>query len=125
MQLLKIIFNEERDMAKLKDYCINNKYQIFLLGVIVFITHGSKLFQNTISIDTEIIINETAWQYENWANIGRPSLMVIKALTGMLQYNPYLANTLTLIGLLVFCVYLDTLFTILFQVEEKHKNYLL
>ena len=65
--------------------------------MIVFITHGSKLFQNTISIDTEIIINETAWQYENWANIGRPSLMVIKA-------NPYLANTLTLIGLLVFCV---------------------
>lgn len=91
-------------MNELKEYLSNKKAEIGLLALFLLVCHGSRLFSNAISIDTEIVITEAGWEYQNWMEIGRPSLVFLKWIAGLLQYNPYLVSALTLLFLLGACV---------------------
>lgn len=71
--------------------------------ILMAISHGAMLFSDVMSIDTEIVISDPEWCYRNWTEIGRPALVALKAMTGTLQYNPYLAGIITFIGLPISC----------------------
>ena len=91
-------------MTSLREYLTNKKLEIGLLSLFLLICHGSRLFSEAISIDTEIVMTEAGWEYHNWMEIGRPSLVFLKWIAGLLQYNPYLVSALTLLFLLGACV---------------------
>lgn len=91
-------------MNALKEYVSDKKAEIGLLSLFLLVCHGSRLFSDVISIDTEIVMTEAGWEYQNWMEIGRPSLVFLKWIAGLLQYNPYLVSALTLLFLLGACV---------------------
>lgn len=91
-------------MNDLKAYLNHRKAEIGLLSLFILVCHGSRLFSDVISIDTEIVMTEAEWEYQNWMEIGRPSLVFLKWIAGLLRYNPYLVSALTLLFLLGACV---------------------
>ncbi len=73
--------------------------RIFLMGLIVFLVHGARLFSDSIGIDTEDIINLGEDFYNGWLTTGRQGLVGLKTIMGSLRYNPYFAGMLTLVCL--------------------------
>lgn len=82
----------------MKEYFEKYRSRIVLMGLFVFLIHGAKLFSVNIGIDTEDLIHIQGDFYGGWLNTGRQGLYVLKWLTDSLQFQPYMAGLLTLIG---------------------------
>ena len=80
-----------------------NKYKGHGLWAVlcVLMVHGAKLFSNNIGIDTEDLIHLGSPFYDGWLNTGRQGLVLLKYLTGSVEYNPYFAQMMTLVMLAV------------------------
>lgn len=52
-------------MNDLKAYLNHRKAEIGLLSLFILVCHGSRLFSDVISIDTEIVMTEAEWEYQN------------------------------------------------------------
>lgn len=77
----------------------NYRAHIWGIGLLIFFIHGAKLFNGSIGIDTEDIIHLQNEFYGGWLDTGRQGLVFLKAILGLVDYNPYFANLVTLIGL--------------------------
>lgn len=86
-------------MKELQEYMEKYRSRIFLMGLLVFLFHGAKLFSGSIGIDTEDIINLGEDFYNGWLTTGRQGLVGMKTALGSLWYNPYFAGMLTLVCL--------------------------
>ena len=87
-----------KDMsAGFKAYLFRNRYVILIMGIFVFLVHGSKLFSLNNGIDTEQIIFLGNEFYESWLGIGRQGLIFLKWLLGLELYNPFFAPLLLMI----------------------------
>jgi len=71
-----------------------------LLGVLIGLLHGDKLFSTNSGIDTEKIIYAGEDLYESWLGIGRQGIVLLKWMLGQLNFNPFFAAILTLVFLL-------------------------
>lgn len=89
---------DAKDMAAgFKAYLFRNRYVILIMGIFVFLVHGSKLFSLNNGIDTEQIIFLGNEFYESWLGIGRQGLIFLKWLLGLEVYNPFYAPLLLII----------------------------
>ena len=96
--MLKNEWKDAKDMAVcFKAYLFRNRYVILIMGIFVFLVHGSKLFSLNNGIDTEQIIFLGNEFYESWLGIGRQGLIFLKWLLGLEVYNPFFAPVLLMI----------------------------
>jgi len=85
----------------LKEYLKKYRSRIVLMGLFVFLIHGAKLHSGIIGIDTEDLIHLGSPFYDGGLNTGRQGLVLLKYLTGSVEYNPYFAQMMTLVMLAV------------------------
>ena len=71
----------------LKDFVIKYKMVLMIIFLFTFFVYGVKLMFYSISIDTEVIINDFDSQIMNWNSINRFSLMIIKGLLHLKPFN--------------------------------------
>ncbi len=83
----------------MKEYLSKYKYHAIWAGILVLFVHGAKLNSNSIGIDTEDLIHLGTPFYDGWLNTGRQGLVLLKYLTGSVEYNPYFAGLMTLMFL--------------------------
>ena len=58
-------------------------YTLILIVIFTIMTYGIKIFNYSISIDTEKLINQYDWQMDTWASFGRFGLVFTKKLFGL------------------------------------------
>lgn len=83
----------------MKEYLSKYKNHAILAGILVLLIHGAKLNSNSVGIDTEDLIHLGTPFYDGWLNTGRQGLVLLKYLTGSVEYNPYFAGLMTLVFL--------------------------
>ncbi len=81
----------------MKEYFEKYRSRIILMGLFVFLIHGSKLHSGIIGIDTEDIIHIQGDFYGGWLNTGRQGLYALKWLMNSLCFQPYMAGLFTLV----------------------------
>lgn len=101
--LIDRIKNKEKEESSinLKDFinfCKSHTLLIFLTILILFLAHGSSLFNNNIGIDTQLFLEDPTSDY-NWLGIGRYGLLIEKVLLGLSSYSPYYAGAIFFIFL--------------------------
>ena len=92
------------NMEKIKKECnelLNfikvHKTSFILTTFFTFIIYGIKLFNYSISIDTEVIISNYKYLLNSWYGIGRFSLGFLKFILGLTPFNYYLSNVLMIL----------------------------
>lgn len=102
-----------KELNELKKFF--NKYKISLITMIVFsfIIYGFKLFNYSISIDTERIILDSKALIDSWYSIGRYSLGFLKFILRLNPFNYYIANLIMIIvfpiSIFVMCYLINSL----------------
>lgn len=85
----------------MKEYLSKYKCHGVWAVICVLMVHGAKLFSDCVGIDTEDLIHLGSPFYDGWLNTGRQGLVLLKYLTGSVDYNPYFAQMMTLVMLAV------------------------
>ena len=65
-------------------------------------TYGMKIFNYSISIDTEKLINEYDWQLDTWATFGRFGLVFTKKLFGLKPFSAYISCFMMVVAIVIF-----------------------
>ena len=86
------------------EFLKNNIATVVITIFFTLMSYGIKLFQYSISIDTEMLINSYDWQLDTWASFGRFGLVFIKRILGLNPFNPYAACFLMVSAMIVFCL---------------------
>ena len=86
-----------KGMQSVKEYSATYRMRLVLIGLLVFLIHGAKLYSDVIGIDTEDIIHLQDDFYGGWLNSGRQGLIFMKYLLGNNLFNPYFISLTTLL----------------------------
>lgn len=106
-------------MKKIKDYCYENRYQIFIFTFFLILGYGIKIFNISISHDTEAIIAVPQNLYGSWLQMGRFGQIVLKKLLGTYCFNPYIAAFMMVIMMIVSAILWGYLFSIVSEKRNK------
>lgn len=87
----------KKEFEKIKSFFYKYKNSVIIIYVVTFLLYGFKLFNYSISIDTEYIINNYDSQIMAWNSIGRFSLGILKNIFLMNPFNYYLSNLFVVI----------------------------
>lgn len=96
------ILELKKDVIDFKGFCKSNVFSIILLTLFTLMAYGIKLFNYSISIDTEMLINKYTWQLDTWATFGRFGLVFTKNLFGLNPFNAYISCFLMVISMIIF-----------------------
>lgn len=99
----------------------NNKFTVIINWFFILMAYGIKLFFHSISIDTEVIINNYQGQLNAWLSIGRFGLILTKKFFRLIPFNPYVACFLMLNTMFLFSIFLSFLFDFL-SLKKEQKN---
>lgn len=88
-------------MENVKEYSTAYRIRLALIGLIVFLVHGAKLYSDVIGIDTEDIIHLQDDFYGGWLHTGRQGLIFMKYLLGNSRFNPYFTSIITLVMFMI------------------------
>ena len=92
-------------------FCKENVLSWVIVGSFLLITYGIKVFNISISHDTEAIMTVPESLYDSWYSMGRFGLIALKKFLGTYMFNPYAAS-----ALMVIVIFLNTIFwTFLFS----------
>ena len=100
----------KKELATFKKYVIDHKKAILFLILFALFTYGIKLFNYSISIDTEVIINIPNSLFRTWIEIGRPCLVVLKKIFMLHPFNPIISVELTYALFISFTIFLYYIF---------------
>lgn len=87
----------KKECNELLDFIKVHKTSFILTIFFTFIIYGIKLFNYSISIDTEVIISNYKYLLNSWYGIGRFSLGFLKFILGLTPFNYYLSNVLMIL----------------------------
>ena len=87
----------KKELNELKEFFSKYKTALLILLISSFIIYGFKLFNYSISIDTERIILDSKALIDSWYSIGRYSLGFLKFILGLSPFNYYVANLIMII----------------------------
>ena len=87
----------KKELNELKEFFSKYKNALLILLISSFIIYGFKLFNYSISIDTERIILDSKALIDSWYSIGRYSLGFLKFILGLSPFNYYVANLIMII----------------------------
>ena len=85
----------KKEINNFKTFIKEYKIVIAFLFFISLVTYGIKLFQYSISIDTEVLINTPMALLKSWIGINRPVLVFLKGILGLHPFNVFLAQNIT------------------------------
>lgn len=92
----------KNDIKDFLQFSKANTKSIILIVIFTIMTYGIKIFNYSISIDTEKLINEYNWQLDTWASFGRFGLVFTKKLFGLNPFNAYISCFLMVIAMIIF-----------------------
>lgn len=100
----------KKNDVSLKSYISSNAYGVFILVFFALLSYGIKLFNVTISHDTEAILSVPDSLYGSWIGMGRYGAVIIKKILGTYLINPYIAEFMALVCLIFGTVFWSYLF---------------
>lgn len=109
----------EAGITSLKEYCSKNKNRILLLGFFLLLAYGIKVFQLSISHDTEAMIAVPDDLYHSWLQMGRFGELFLKKILGTYSLNVYVAAFMMVIGMIAVSVLWGYLFYVISGSMEK------
>lgn len=109
----------KKELKNFQKYLVEHKKAILFLFLFSLCIYGIKLFNYSISIDTEVIINIPNSLFRTWIEIGRPCLVVLKKMLMLDPFNPILSVQLTYI---LFTVFAILLYYIFYRLSPKKSN---
>ena len=102
-----------KELNAFKQFCNKYKVSFFVIMVSAFIIYGFKLFNYSISIDTERMILDYKSVINSWYSIGRYSLGFLKFIFGLNPFNYYISNLIMIIvfpiSIFLMCYLIDSL----------------
>lgn len=98
------VLDIKNSIKSFNEFLKNNVATVVITLFFTLMTYGIKLFQYSISIDTEMLINRYDWQLDTWASFGRFGLVFIKKILGLNPFNPYAACFLMVSAMIIFCL---------------------
>ena len=98
-------------------FCKERKYLVFFTVLVSAIVYGSRIFSQTVTVDTDHFINIPEYMY-NWLDIGRYGLILTEKIFGIRWYNPYINSTLAYFTIILFLL----AFCYVFEVISDKKN---
>lgn len=115
------ILDLKNDIVDFVGFCKDNVFSITLIILFTVMAYGIKLFNYSISIDTEKLINEYQWQLDTWASFGRFGLVFTKRLFGLNPFNAYISCFLMVVSMIVFGITWSYVLNY-FSFEKKKKT---
>lgn len=85
----------------MKEFFRKNKITLLILFFIGIVVYGIRLFCYTISIDTEILINDPKTLLSGWIALGRFGLVGLKRILGLIPINIIVTNIVAYIILYI------------------------
>ena len=92
----------KNDINDFVQFCKLNIKSIILIAIFTIMTYGIKIFNYSISIDTEKLINQYDWQMDTWASFGRFGLVFTKKLFGLKPFNAYISCFMMVVAMIIF-----------------------
>lgn len=92
----------KNDINDFVQFCKLNIKSIILIVIFTIMTYGIKIFNYSISIDTEKLINQYDWQMDTWASFGRFGLVFTKKLFGLKPFNAYISCFMMVVAMIIF-----------------------
>lgn len=106
-----------------KEYLKRNKKTILILVAIAIVSYFVKLFTYSISIDTEVTINDVTANDMPWFATGRWALVIIgKFLHFPGRYNYFFSNIIMLVFFVITIILLGYLFSKILKKESFEKK---
>lgn len=103
----------------MKKFIKENKWQLITAFVIGLLAYIIKLSTYSISIDTEILINDPKYQINSWISINRWGLTMTKELFHLIPINIYLTN---ICAFIIFFISVAVWFANLDRLPKKKDN---
>ena len=88
-------------MPSIKSFIKENQINWWIIAVFLLMVYGIKIFNVSISHDTEAIIADANGIYGSWYSIGRFGLVFLKKILGTYVFNPYIAAFLMVFAMLL------------------------
>ena len=107
-----------------KKFYLKNKTSLWILGMALIIAYGIKIFNISISHDTEAIMSVPDSLYGSWYSLGRFGLIFLKKLLGTYTFNPFIASLFMVITMFANGVIWTYLFTSLQGYRPKRVNHI-
>lgn len=102
-----------------KEYCRKNRNQILFLGFFLLLAYGIKVFNLSISHDTEAIMAVPENLYDSWLQMGRFGEIVLKKLLGTYSINIYIASFMMVVSMMIVSILCGYLFFLISGSMEK------
>lgn len=111
----------KRNNVSLKSYISSNSYEVFIIIFFALLSYGIKLFNVTISHDTEAILSVPDSLYGSWIGMGRYGAVILKKIIGTYLFNPYIAEFMALTCFVFGAVFWSYLF---YRAGMKNQKFL-
>lgn len=102
----------------IKGFIDENKFSWWVMGIFLLITYGIKVFNVSISHDTEAIISAPDFLYGSWYELGRFGLIFLKKILGTYIFNPFAASLLMFVTMVLNGIIWEYLFCWLGRTEN-------
>lgn len=89
------------EMPWVKGFIKDNQTDWWIIGIFILIVYGIKVFNVSISHDTEAIIATPGNLYNSWFMLGRFGLIFLKKVLGTYVFNPYTAAFLMVLSMML------------------------
>ena len=99
VERIRIVKEKKWNWLPFGEYYRKNRLTFALTGVFLLIVYGIKIFNVSISHDTEAAIAAPFNLYKSWYTMGRFGLVVLKRLLGTYEFNPYAASFLMVVAM--------------------------
>ncbi|HEY9575960.1 MAG TPA: glucosyltransferase domain-containing protein [Lachnospiraceae bacterium] len=109
---------KEKIVNSMKDYWKESKLSWWITVFFLLLTYGIRLTSVSLSHDTEAIISVPDSLYESWYSMGRFSLVFMKKILGVYNFNPVVASFLMFFVVLASSLVWMYLFSALWKKEE-------
>lgn len=94
--MYSIILNEKEKLTLFSKKTCGMKALLFI-SFFVFLAYGIRIVYYSISIDTEVIINDPSALLMSWLSTGRFSLVFLKKILQLIPFNSYIAAFLMIV----------------------------
>lgn len=88
-------------MPSIKSFIKENRVNWWIIGIFLLMVYGIKIFNVSISHDTEAIIAASKNLYGSWFMLGRFGLIFLKKILGTYVFNPYAASFLMVLSMVL------------------------
>lgn len=94
----------------IKEFFLENILSWIFVAFFLMLVYGIKVFNISISHDTEAIIAVPEALYDSWIILGRFGLVLVKKILGIMSFNPYIATFMMVVLMMINAIAWEYLF---------------